>query len=164
MSDAIPEAPQGADLGELASRLGHDFRDPALLRCALTHASATRGPAGDLLSYERLEFLGDRVLGVIVAKLLFERFPAEPEGDLARRLAALVRKETLAQVAAGLLDGEPDATGRSTRSGGMHLHPALLEVHVEQRTQRAWRGAASRGLDDHSVAARPGEHGGREVL
>jgi ribonuclease-3 len=58
--------------------------------------SATRGASGNLISYERLEFLGDRVLGLIIAKLLFQRFPAEPEGDLARRLAALVRKETLA--------------------------------------------------------------------
>ena len=126
MSDASPKAANGADLGELAGRLGHDFRDPALLRCALTHASATRGPAGDLLSYERLEFLGDRVLGVIIAKLLFERFPAEPEGDLARRLAALVRKETLAQVAAGLDLGRHIDFGPGEQDGGGAENPSVL--------------------------------------
>ena len=77
------------DLGELSARLGHDFQDAKLLHRALTHASATRGSGGEPVSYERLEFLGDRVLGLIIAKLLFMRFPEEPEGDLARRLAAL---------------------------------------------------------------------------
>jgi ribonuclease-3 len=84
------------DLSALEARVGHDFADKGLLRWALTHVSAaTRREE----SYERLEFLGDRVLGLAVAHLLFEAFPENSEGDLSRRLAALVRKETCAEVA-----------------------------------------------------------------
>ena len=73
----------------LAARLGHVFRDAALLEQALTHASVGHGlrKVGDS---ERLEFLGDRVLGLVVAEALMARFPEEPEGDLSRRLHALV--------------------------------------------------------------------------
>lgn len=85
----------------LQDRVGYRFRKPALLKGALTHPSApdaavaARGGAG----YERLEFLGDRVLGVVVAELLLERFPDENEGALSKRLVALVRKETLLEIA-----------------------------------------------------------------
>jgi ribonuclease-3 len=77
--------------------LGRQFRTPALLLEALSHPSLSGGSAG--MSYERLEFLGDRVLGCVMAAWIFERFPAEPEGRLARRLAELVRRETCAHVA-----------------------------------------------------------------
>jgi ribonuclease-3 len=89
----------------LCLTLGHDFARPDLLDEALTHRSAAavgdkrrarnRGP----LNYERLEFLGDRVLGLIVAEMLLASYPGESEGALARRLAELVRKESLAAVA-----------------------------------------------------------------
>ena len=95
----------GADAAHL---LGHDFGRPALLKEALTHPSAlpaaqkgrrrARRHAGPR-DYERLEFLGDRVLGLVVADLLWRRFDAEPEGPLTRRHAQLVRRETLAAVA-----------------------------------------------------------------
>jgi ribonuclease-3 len=75
---------------------GHLFRDHVRLRRALTHASA-RGSTG--ADYERLEFLGDRVLGLIVADLLFNAFPAASEGELSLRLNALVNAETLAEIA-----------------------------------------------------------------
>lgn len=78
-----------ADLSELAAALGHDFRRPELLADAVTHPSlsgmervgkrGSRTPAPGL-AYERLEFLGDRVLGVVIANWLLERFPAEREG------------------------------------------------------------------------------------
>jgi ribonuclease III len=77
--------------------LGRQFRSPALLQEALSHPSLAGGAGG--MSYERLEFLGDRVLGCVMAAWIFERFPSEPEGRLARRLAELVRRETCAQVA-----------------------------------------------------------------
>ncbi len=119
-------APEDQDrLDALAARLDHRFGRPRLLRQALTHASRLdRGRHGD--SYERLEFLGDRVLSLVVAELLFHRFTDEREGDIARRHAALVKRETLAQVAAevGLGDhlllsaGEADAGGRD--------NPAIL--------------------------------------
>lgn len=114
------------DLGGLSARLGHDFQDVKLLRRALTHASATRGSGGEPISYERLEFLGDRVLGLIVAKLLFLRFPGEPEGDLARRLAALVRKETLAEVAGALDLGRYIEFGPGEQEGGGADNPSVL--------------------------------------
>jgi ribonuclease-3 len=78
----------------LTEALGHTFSDPRLLTQALTHASSAGGR-----SNERLEFLGDRVLGLVVARELIERYPDAPEGDLAVRLNALVRKETCARIA-----------------------------------------------------------------
>ena len=112
-------------LADLSARLGHDFDDPALLRRALTHASATRRDGKDPVNYERLEFLGDRVLGLIIAELLFARFPDEPEGDLARRLAALVRKETLADVAEELALGACMDFGPTEQEGGAE-NPSVL--------------------------------------
>ncbi len=84
----------------LAQRLGHTFRSPEILLQALTHPSCghERGTRR-ATAYERLEFLGDRVLGLVVADMLFHRYPEEPEGALARRHAALVRSETLARIA-----------------------------------------------------------------
>jgi len=104
-------------LDRIEERLGHRFREPALLRQALTHASAAAAGA----SNERLEFLGDRVLGLVVAALLFERFPGDSEGTLARRFTALVRREALARVAETidlghhlvLSAGEEEAGGRA---------------------------------------------------
>jgi len=99
------------DPDRLMAALGHRFDDPAMLTQALTHTSVAHGrrppkgasktgaKSGRALSNERLEFLGDRVLGLIVAELLFAEFPDEAEGALAKRLAQLVRRETLAEVA-----------------------------------------------------------------
>ncbi|MFO1116934.1 MAG: ribonuclease III [Beijerinckiaceae bacterium] len=88
------KAPQ--DLTPLEARIGHRFLNIGLLRLALTHVSAT-GKRVD--SYQRLEFLGDRVLGLVVADMLYEKFPDAPEGDLSRRLAELVRRETCVEIA-----------------------------------------------------------------
>lgn len=82
---------------QLEKSIGYTFKNAKLLNQALTHPSAL--PSGQGVEFERLEFLGDRVLGVVVAKWLFEAFPYEKEGDLAKRLAGLVRKETLVSVA-----------------------------------------------------------------
>jgi ribonuclease-3 len=82
------------DLAVLEGKLGHRFTDPALLRRALTHASAA-----STLSNERLEFLGDRVLGLVVAETLHARYPEESEGKLTVKLHALVRAEACAKVA-----------------------------------------------------------------
>jgi ribonuclease-3 len=73
--------------------LGHKFSDAHLLSQALTHSSMQKK------NYERLEFLGDRVLGLIVAHLIFDAYPEDAEGGLAKRHTSLVRKETLAQIA-----------------------------------------------------------------
>lgn len=79
---------------DLEEILGHRFRDPALLKRALTHASAS-----EKQSNERLEFLGDRVLGLVVAEKLHALYPDDPEGVLAVKLNALVRRETCAAAA-----------------------------------------------------------------
>lgn len=84
------------DLAALEASLGHKFANRKLVQLALTHVSAT--PARND-SYQRLEFLGDRVLGLVVAEMLYESFPAADEGELSRRLADLVRRESCAEVA-----------------------------------------------------------------
>jgi ribonuclease-3 len=85
------------DLSALEARIGHVFRDRDLLTHALTHMSAAAGAYDK--SYQRLEFLGDRVLGLAVAELLYAAFHKGSEGDLSRRLSELVRRETCADVA-----------------------------------------------------------------
>ncbi len=88
---------RAASLDKVEGALGHRFADRTLLEHALTHSSMDPGN-----SSERLEFLGDRVLGLVVAQMLLERFPDEPEGAIGRRFAALVRADTLAGVGNGL--------------------------------------------------------------
>jgi ribonuclease III len=90
--------PRKTALKDLSARLGHDFSDPALLKLALTHASARSGARPDQ-DNERLEFLGDRVLGLAVAELLADTFPTAREGELARWFNHLVRAETCAEIA-----------------------------------------------------------------
>jgi ribonuclease-3 len=80
----------------LEKALGHSFTNPELLNQALTHASVGSGREA---SYQRLEFLGDRVLGLAVADMLVEHFSDAPEGELSRRLARLVSGEACAEVA-----------------------------------------------------------------
>ena len=87
---------QTTDLSDLEARLGYDFADRKQLVLALTHVGAAERR---LESYQRLEFLGDRVLGVAIAAMLYAAFPAADEGELSRRLADLVRKESCAAVA-----------------------------------------------------------------
>ena len=74
--------------------------DPALFVRAMTHGSASQASGAE--TYERLEFLGDRVLGLAIAKWLYERFPAEPEGTLSRRYNVLVARETCAEIGRAL--------------------------------------------------------------
>ncbi len=78
--------------------IGHTFRDKRLLTEALTHPSCAESKDGVAFNYQRLEFLGDAVLGVAVAELLFRMYPAENEGSLAKRQAALVCSDSIAEV------------------------------------------------------------------
>lgn len=110
----------------LESALEHTFRDPNLLRRALTHSSTARNRTERVSTNERLEFLGDRVLGLVVARMLFLRFPDEEEGQLARRHAALVRREALARVAEGMGLGEYVVMARSEDDSGGRSNPATL--------------------------------------
>lgn len=108
--------------------LGYRFRDGALLREALTHGSAT-GTGDRRASYQRLEFLGDRVLGLVVADMLHTAFPDDDEGRLAPRFNALVRRETCARVARTLGLGEHLILGQSeVVSGGRRKNAILADV------------------------------------
>lgn len=112
---------------DLADRLDHDFTDTELLRRALTHPSAAgKRKGGTPDSYERLEFLGDRVLGLIVADLLLRRFPKESEGALARRHTALVRRETLADVAGDMGINRYLRLAKGEDEAGERENPAIL--------------------------------------
>uniref|UniRef100_Q07M75 Ribonuclease 3 n=1 Tax=Rhodopseudomonas palustris (strain BisA53) TaxID=316055 RepID=Q07M75_RHOP5 len=91
----------------IETRIGHDFKDAGLLATAFTHVSALKSSHSRADSYQRMEFLGDHVLGLVVSDMLYRAFPKADEGELSKRLADLVRKETCADVALalGLLDG-----------------------------------------------------------
>lgn len=108
------------DLVALGRALGHDFRDLSGLRDALTHRSfANEYPERARSDNERLEFLGDAVLALAASALLWERFPAAPEGELTRLRAALVCESSLADVARSLGLGAALRLGRGEeRSGG----------------------------------------------
>jgi len=111
---------------DLEQRIGYEFADPALLERALTHISALSGPKSRSGSYQRLEFLGDHVLGLAVSAMLFQSFPDAEEGELSRRLAALVRKETCALVARAMDLGPAIRLGMSQDNAGGRHHPAIL--------------------------------------
>ncbi len=130
--DSEAAAPPDDDaLERLAARLGHRFADPGLLRQALTHPSALGQPGAAAQSYERLEFLGDRVIALLVAELLLERFPREAEGALAQRLAELVRRDSLAALALELDLGAALRLAKGEDSGGERDNPALLSDACE---------------------------------
>jgi ribonuclease-3 len=112
-----------AAIDALAARLGHEFADPKLLETALTHASAA---SGGRASYQRLEFLGDRVLALAVSEMLIEAFPKANEGELAQRLTALVRNESCAEVATALDVGAAIRLGIGEAQSGGRTRAAIL--------------------------------------
>lgn len=117
---------------ELAQRIGHVFARPALLAEALTHPSAVAPPRGKgrrrtvQRHYERLEFLGDRVLGLVIADLLWHRFEHEPEGPMTRRMADLVRRETVARVALDIGLDRHLVLSPAEVAGGAAKNPSIL--------------------------------------
>jgi ribonuclease-3 len=111
---------------ELETRIGHAFRNGDLLLRALTHVSHTPADRTKGDSYQRLEFLGDRVLGLVVSAMLFEAFPEAEEGELSRRLAGLVRKETCADVAAEWGVSAHIRLGENEAQSGGHAKPAIM--------------------------------------
>lgn len=110
----------------LSERLGHRFARPELLALALTHSSLSKARRDRHETNERLEFLGDRVLGLVVAEILIARFPTESEGDLAYRHAGLVRRDALAQVARSVGLGAFMRMSRGEDDGGGRDNPGLL--------------------------------------
>ena len=117
------------ELAAIAERLGHTFERVALLREALTHPSTGGlGQRGGQRScnYDRLEFLGDRVLGLVIAAYLFGRYGDADSGHLARRYNALVRRETLTEVAIKLGLGNFLMMSKGERETGGAEKPAIL--------------------------------------
>jgi ribonuclease III len=110
----------------LENRIGYRFNDSALLTVALTHISALKGPRNRAGSYQRLEFLGDHVLGLVISDMLFRSFPKADEGELSRRLADLVRKETCAEIAVSIELGAAIKLGSSEVNAGARKRPAIL--------------------------------------
>lgn len=113
-------------LEALEQRIGYSFKNRTWLEQAMTHPSL----AGRI-SNQRLEFLGDSVLGIIVAKLLFEMYAQEAEGDLARRQAGLVRSSTLADVARDIALGDALLLASSEEVAGGRDNPTNLEDALE---------------------------------
>ena len=111
--------------------LGHIFSRPELLREALTHRSALQGRGRERDSNERLEFIGDRVLGLLMAEWLAERFPREPEGHLGRRLAYLVSQPVLALVADGIGLGTALSVAPGEARAGVKQRATVLADALE---------------------------------
>lgn len=109
----------------LETAIGYDFKDRDLLERALTHISALGG-GSRTGSYQRLEFLGDHVLGLIISDMLFRAFPKADEGELSRRLADLVRRESCAEVARSISLGEALRLGTSEAGSGGRTRTAIL--------------------------------------
>jgi ribonuclease-3 len=117
---------------ELEQKLNYTFRDPALLREALSHSSyANEHRAAHLNSNERLEFLGDSVLGFVTAEFLFRQHPDLPEGDLTRIRAALVCEQSLYEVARKLDLGRYLRLGRGEEAGGGRERTSILADATE---------------------------------
>jgi ribonuclease-3 len=119
-----------ADLSALEQALGHSFGDRDLLVQAITHSAAGHGRAGSVHN-ERLEFLGDRVLGLVMAQYLMEKFPKAPEGELTPRHAALVRREALAEVARMIDLGAYLVVAAGDAATGARNHPKFLADATE---------------------------------
>lgn len=134
----------------LAEILDYEFGDPQLARTALTHRSAA---GREEPTYERLEFLGDRVLALVVTDLLYEHYPHEEEGALAKRLVGLVRRETLAEIAGKLGIGELINLSKGEVDAGGRENPAILADVCESLIGAVYRDggldAARRFIERH---------------
>lgn len=115
------------DLKRLMALLDHQFADQSLIRRAVTHPSLVGGRRDAARqSYQRLEFLGDRVLGLVVADMLLRSYPDDSEGDIAKRHAGLVRAETLAEVASRIGIGDYLRLSTGEIESGGRRNPAIL--------------------------------------
>ena len=121
-----------ADLAALQQTLGVSFKDISLLEQALVHSSyINENPGFALTSNERLEFLGDAVLGLIVAEKLYQDFPQLTEGEMTKLRAALVRRDTLAQMSRAIRLGDHLYLGKGEEAGGGRHKPLNLAGAME---------------------------------
>lgn len=119
-------------MDELEAKIGYSFKDGALLRTALTHSSyANERHGGDCQSYERLEFLGDSILGLITAEFLYAHEPRLPEGRMTKLRAELVCESSLYRVALKLELGKHMRLGRGEEHTGGRQRPSILADMVE---------------------------------
>ena len=125
-----------ADLSQFSADIGYEFKDPGLLITALTHSSISSATRSD---NERLEFLGDRVLGLVMAQALLDVDTKASEGQLAPRFNALVRKETCADVARSIGVGDMLKLGRSEMISGGRRKEALLGDAMEALIAAVYR-------------------------
>lgn len=144
-------------LGELETTLGYDFRDKALLAAAMTHRSLARD--GFTVHNQRLEFLGDAVLGLMIAELLYGLYPEAQEGDLSKRLVSLVNGEQLAGIARAMNLGEhllmnaaeDEQGGRENNSNLEDACEALLGAVYLDGGIEAARGMIARFWKPHAL-------------
>ena len=153
------------DLDDLQQLLGYEFGDPSLLEAALVHRSwCAENPGAE--SNERLEFLGDSVLGLAVTTHIYDRFGDMPEGPLAKLRASVVSSQALADVAARIHLGANLRLGRGEAASGGHTKPSIVAdameavigaVYLDAGWERA-NDFVIRLLDDHieSAAEIPG--------
>jgi len=113
------------DYSRLYKKLGYQFKDPALLHHALTHRSANKQ------HNERLEYLGDSVLGMLVAEALYKQFPQQPEGKLTRMRSSLVKGETLAELGREFVLGDYLLLGPGELKSGGYRRDSILADAVE---------------------------------
>lgn len=116
---------------KLEERLGHSFKNPELLKTALTHSSYANENKHEGVCNERLEFLGDAVLGLIVARYLYLNFPQLNEGKMTRLRSELVCEKNLDEVAAKLDLGRYLRLGKGEENGGGRTRPSILADAVE---------------------------------
>jgi ribonuclease III len=115
-----------AAIAAMEARIAHKFADPSLLTTAITHVSALKSKRKRGDSYQRLEFLGDHVLGLIVSDMLYRAFPKADEGELSKRLADLVRKESCADVAKSLGLADDIKLGQVGADASARLRTSVL--------------------------------------
>jgi ribonuclease III len=121
-----PKKGRRRSTADFEASIGYRFKDPALLEQALTHISALTGVRNRAGSYQRLEFLGDHVLGLVISDMLFRAFAKADEGEMSRRLADLVRKEACADVARAIALGDAIRLGASEANAGGRSRIAIL--------------------------------------
>ena len=140
------------DRAALEDRIGYKFADKALLERALTHISALSG-GNRANSYQRLEFLGDHVLGLVISDLLYRAFPRANEGEMSRRLSDLVRKETCAEVARAMDLGPALKLGSSENNAGGRLRTTILGDACEALVGAVFLDGGYAAADDSSCAS-----------
>ncbi len=144
---------KSVNLETVEEKIGYRFQNRSLLERALTHASALENTGDQGETYQRLEFLGDRVLGLVIAEMLYATFPDAAEGELARRFNQLVKQETCAGVALEVDLGAAMRVGEGeAQSGGRRKRPLLADICESVIAALYLDGgflAAQRFIEDH---------------